>query len=101
MLAASAPPTVPIMTLPGTTDRANQDSTAAQTTPAAAVATGLPKSVITVAATSRPRDRWLTNQDVAAVSSRVAQPWLWIPSVSAVSAVSNPATRKPRATYRW
>jgi hypothetical protein len=55
--------------IPGIVERARQHSRAAQNVPAAAVAIGLPRSVITDAAMSKPTNRCATKQDVVAVSS--------------------------------
>jgi hypothetical protein len=100
VLASAAAETVPITTMPGTLDRARQDSSAAQISAAAAVATGLPRSVITKAATSNPADRCATTQDVVAVSSSGTHPGRWIASMSPVRTVSSPATRSAAATCR-
>src|SRR5207302_2139305 len=76
-------------------------SSAAQTAPAAAVATGLPRSVITDAATSKPTDRCATAHDMVAVSSLVSNPCVLTAITNAVRTVSSAATRIEAAMYRW
>lgn len=100
VLARAAADTVPITTIPGTVERARQHSRAAEIKVAAAIATGLPRSVIADAATVHPADRCATNQALVAVSVRDTQPRLWIPRASPSIAVSRPASRRAAPTYR-